>query len=508
MSRDEQQIAPAPASGAPDPLAEVESVGRWAFVRLPQEYEAETVAEFVRSQRAMGRSGSATRCKDGRIRLPHADSRLLLRALERCKPERLDEHGVPLPWVPLRPRTVELDGLAAHDLDDDVRFVTELPPEDPERSGSDAYAWVRAEALRLGAALGLPGFPLMITPVRSQRRGFCGGRIWMRPDGTPLRIALRPCPNSDHAEIMATLLHELTHALTPRDGHGPAFCLRLVQLAAEVHGTEFFAHAPTAPPCQPVDRWIATGIRAAVGNRQHPAPKDAEEGKLIKVISKIRKLHALADAQVGTPEGITACGLANDLVTLYGLGGYEIQIAAGLDEQMVDRWLQLPGGAVWPRHLAHEIGRFFGVFSLHNAGKRRMHLFGRHADIVGSVYLYEVCEAAIRRGWAAHLKQWKAEGERARGEASKERTDFCDAAVRAFRLKLRALASESDSVGGPALEAAQGFAAAEHRKRGSRWGSEGGRDQRSNAAGARLGGSLEVVRGVGGRAHQRLGPPK
>ena len=511
MNPDEHPIAPAQPAAAPsatEPLAEVDTIGRFAFVRLPADLEAETLVEFASMQQERGQFVTATREPDGRIRMPRSETRLLLRALERCKPERMDEHGCPLPWVPLKPLTVELDGPGAHDLDDDVVFVTELPPDDGEQPITDEYAWVQAESRRLSELLGFPAFPLVVAPVKSQRRGFCGGKIWMHHDGTPLRVVLRPCPNSDHAEIQATLLHELTHALTPRAGHGPAFCLRLVQLAGEIHGAEHFVHAPTAPPCASVDRWLATGIRAAIGNKPPPAPKDAQEGKLIKVISKIRKLHALADAQVGSQEAITACGLANDLVTVYKLGGYELQVAAGLDEQMVDRWMSLPRGAVWRRNLAHEIARFFGVFSLHNAGKRRMHLFGRHADLVATIYLYEVCEAAIARGCGAHLKEWRMQERRARGEAAKERTDFCDAAVRAFRKKLRAIASESDHVGGPALESAEGFAAAEHRKRGKHWGSEAWRDQRTNAAGARLGGSLEVVRGVGGGATRQIAGPK
>ncbi len=180
VNPDEHPLSPAHPANAPraaEPLAEVETIGRYAFVRLPGDLEDETLVEFASMQQKRGQFVTATREPDGRIRMPRADTRLLLRALERCKPERLDEHGCPLPWVPLEPLTMELEENSAHNLDDDVQLVGEIPPDDREQPSTDEYAWVHAESRRLGALLGLPEVPLVVTPVRSQRRGFCGGKI-------------------------------------------------------------------------------------------------------------------------------------------------------------------------------------------------------------------------------------------------------------------------------------------------------------------------------------------
>lgn len=493
------------AALAPEPLAEVEVSGRFSLVRLPPELEDEALVEFATAQSLYDQYVTATREPDGRIRLPRADTAMLLRALEEVKPERLDEHGVPLPWAPLTPVTVALGEAVRQDLEHDVHVVDELPADGPEPPPSDEHDWARAEFARLAALLGFPKLPLRVAPASIQQRGFCGGWIKMKADGTPLQVQITPCPNSDHAEVLATVLHELAHALTPRAGHGPTFCRRLVQLAGDVYGEGYFTSAPTAPPHGTIDRWVATGIRAALGKRPPPAPREADEGKLIAVVRKIRKLHVLADGQVGTTEGTTACALANDLITLYGLGGYHVQIAAGLDDQMTDRWLVLRRG-VWPRTLAHAIAGFFSVFSLHNVSRGRVHLFGRHADLVASLYLFEVCEAAIRRGCKAHVRAWRSQAPRGRGEAARERTDFCSAAVRAFRKKLQALGTEGEGAE-RALAAAEELALVEHHRRGFRWGGASFRDDRTNAAGAQLGGALEVVRGVGDGPERRIAGP-
>lgn len=343
---------------------------------------------------------------------------------------------------------------------------------------------------------------LHVEPIHAPRRGFCAGRVWMR-EGRPLRILLQPAPNSDRAEILATLAHEVAHPRANRGDHGLEFKRALLELAGETWGSTWFESADPGASYRDLDRWIATGLRARLADREPPRPRTGDEGQTAKIVARIRKLHALADHRPGTAEAITAAGRANDLVTVYGLGGYQVQIDAGIDEQMVDRWVALAPRKVWQRQLAHGLARYFGVFSLAMARKARMHIFGRHADVVATAWLLEVCIEKIERACEAHIQAWKRLRPRSSGEGRSERTAFCDNAVWAFRRKLEGLAS-LEPQGSEALAAAEDFAWIEHDKRGQRWGSGRGKRVRHHAAGQALGRSLEVVRGVHGKTVKRL----
>lgn len=399
------------------------------------------------------------------------------------------------PWCPPTPRTEPLT--VEGDEEHDAIEVSALPP-----GREEAPDWLREEATRLARLLGLdPRFELLVEPSPSPRRGFCRGRVWMR-GGQPLRIWLSPCPNGDRAELLATLVHELAHPLAGA-GHDARFRAELLGAAVRGWGSGNFRHAATGATPE-LDRWVASGIRAALKGGPAPEPKTCDSGDTARVVTRIRKLHALAAAQVGEPEAITATARANELITSYGLGGYQVEIEAGIDEQMVDRWVALAPRKVWQRQLAHGLARYFGVFSLAMAKKARMHLFGRHADVVAAAWLLEVCIEKIERGCEAHIKEWKRLRRRSSGEGRSERTAYCDNAVWAFRRKLEGLAELELDEAEEALLEAEDFARAEHEKRGQRWGSGRTRRVRHHAAGQALGRSLEVVRGVRGKTVKQL----
>jgi hypothetical protein len=402
---------------------------------------------------------------------------------------------LPGPWCPPTPR---LESLSVEgDEEHDAIEVERLAPG-PDR----APEGLREEANRLARLLGLQtDFELLVEPSPEPRRGFCRGRVWMR-GGQPLKIWLSPCPNGDEAEVLATLIHELAHPVSG-SGHDPAFRRALLRGAGLGWGSASFVSASAKAPTPELDRWIASGIRAALKGAEAPAPKTCDSGDTARVVTRIRKLHALAAAQVGQPEAIAATARANELITSYGLGGYQVEIEAGIDEQMVDRWVALAPRKVWQRQLAHGLARYFGVFSLAMARKARMHIFGRHADVVATAWLLEVCIEKIERACEAHIQAWKRLRPRSSGEGRSERTAFCDNAVWAFRRKLEGLAS-LEPQGSEALAAAEDFAWIEHDKRGQRWGSGRGKRVRHHAAGQALGRSLEVVRGVHGKTVKRL----
>lgn len=433
-----------------------------------------------------------------------ADAARLLRALEDVKPEELDADGRPLPWVPLHRKTEALGG--REDDEDDATFVAhpdELPaiaarPEarsdpkpDPTISG-----WLDA----LARTAGLTRPMLDVTRAQQSRLGFCAGRVFLDRDFAPLLIQLEPCPNSDAAEVLATLTHELAHPLARTRLHDLAFKRTLVELAERHFGARWFvgARAHLERPFRVVDYWVASGIRAALKGGEPPALKGGDDGQLAKVLGRIRKLRDLAHDQLGQPEGIAATAAANDLITTYGLESYSVHIDAGLHEQMVDRFVPLEDGAVWRRTLAHGVAAYCDVFSLAIPGKHRMHYFGRHGDVIAAEYLYSVSAARVVRECDLHLASWKLQHRPSAGESRRERTSFCDSAAIAFREKLVRLKSEDGPTRPETLDAAEDFADHEHDKRGSSWGSGGRRTYRVNTAGRELGQAMEVLHGLDG----------
>ncbi len=477
-------------------LAEVQIAHGGDRVRLPPAYAEAALKRFVEC-------GGRWRRADGDgfvVIVAHRETWVLLRALEQVKPERLGPDGCPLPWSPPRPRTESL--AAAEDDEDDV---VALPAGAPWPAGEAADvapdAALAALAGELCALAGVPTAALRIVPQTADRRGFCAGRVWV-PDepGRPARIVLRPCPNADAAEMAATLAHEVAHLVARGARHEEVFKRALLELAERRWGAPHFASADVRRPYPELDRWIATGIRAATEGRPPPVHRTGDGGDTARVVTRIRKLRLLAADQVGTPEAITATGVANDLVTTYGLGGYEVQIAGGIEDQMVDRFVAIAPRAVWQRQLAGAVAGFFGVFALQMARESRMHFFGRHADVVATAYLVEVCIGKIERARDAWLAEWKRRARPGAGDARREGVSFCDSAVLAFAKKLRDIRAREGEHGADetsrALRAAEDFARVEHEKRGQSWGTASAKHVRHHAAGAKVGEDLSVVRGV------------
>jgi hypothetical protein len=477
-----------------DEIAEVQIAHGGDRVRLPPAFAEAALKLFAawggRWRRADG---------DGFVVIvAHRETSLLLRALEKVKPERLGPDGCPLPWSPPRPLTESLAG-AQDDEEDVVPLPTGAPLPADAPAGVAADAALAALAGELCALAGVPVAELCVVPRTTDRRGFCAGRVWIPQErDRPARIVLRPCPNSDAAEIAATLAHEVAHLVARGARHEEAFKRALLDLAERRWGAAWFACADVRRPYADLDRWIATGIRAAREGRPVPVHRTGDGGDTARVVTRIRKLRALAADQVGTPEAVTATAVANDLVTTYGLGGYEVQIAGGIDEQMVDRFVALEPRAVWQRQLAGAVAGFFGVFALQMATESRMHFFGRHADVVATAYLVEVCIGKIERARDAWEAEWRRRVRPGAGEARREKVAFCDSAVAAFARKLRDIHEGDRGADETArtLRAAEEFARVEHEKRGLWWGNASARNVRYHAEGTRVGQELSVVRGA------------
>jgi hypothetical protein len=424
----------------------------------------------------------------------------------------VDAEGRPLPWVPPRYQTQSL-GIADDDGHDAVLLATGALPIEPEPtpefqgpssiSSDDIRDWFT----RLTALTPFKTVPLTIARGSIHKHGFVTGRVWFGADLVPRRVHVTTCPNSDWAEILGCLLHELAHPISCTHGHGEEFKRTLVELAERQWGTRWFAEARARlnESEQSLGYWVASGIRAALRSGDPPVARAGDDGQLARVVTKVRKLRELALDQMGLPEGITATGTANDLVTTYGLGDYRIRIDAGIDDQMVDRWVLLEDISVWRRDLAHAIATYCDVFSLHRTGQARMHFFGKYADVVSAEYLYSICAAQIDRECERHLDQWK----RTRdylwpGDTRRERTSFCDSAAEAFGEKLKRIAGEELGASrtgekrdkSAAHAAAEEFAREEHAKRGTAWTSGAGKHRVRNDAGRKVGGALQVVRGM------------
>lgn len=456
------------------------------------------------------------------VYLPAAHARWLLHALEDVKPEERDADGRPLAWVAEEYEREELRAAASNEDDavsvHDGAALDPIRPDDEDDDAPLSNPEIRRWFETLARAAGFSPPPLSLARGRENKLGFTTGRVWFRPDFTPLRVHLTLCPNADLAEVLASIVHELAHPLSRSSGHGEAFRRAMVRLGETFWGERWFveARARISEGLPTLDYWMATSIRAALRESAPPAARTGDDGQMARIVTKIRKLRELAADQLGRPEAITATATANDLVTTYGLGAYAVRIDARIQEQMVDRWLVIEDTFVWKRALAHEIASANDVFSLTVVKKSGLHLFGRYADVVQAEYLFSISAARIERECERHLAEWKRTRVRAvAGETIRERTSFCDSAVNEFAKKLRQIAiDETVAVGGRrntrvasrGLEAAEEFALSEHEKRGIGWGSGGRRVTRDNAAGAAVGRSMEVVRGMasGGGAQRQL----
>ncbi len=503
-----------------DPEISVPRVGmlgpdRWA-VTVPQE------AAWNMRNVLLDADGFATpTSRDGRamwwvfprscVHVHRAREGALRRALDLISPQRLDEAGAPLPWVPATAPTTPLGGERC--LDDDVELVAPGEPLAPlllladRPLDPDDEATIRNALRRVCATAGFGDVPLELVRVTTNRDGFVEGRVWMSPRGLE-KLRLVVGPNADAAEIWATIVHEVAHGLAPGVGHGRAFKQAEVGLARAMFGAGWFqvparklsdAHAA-------VDWWIAVGIRAALHQGAAPVEAVGDEEQLAKVVGRIQKLRRLARSQLGTPEGRAACSKANDLLVRWDLGAYNVRLSEGIHDQMCDRWVVVGRRSVWRRQLAFHVAEYCGVFCLSRKSKGWMHFFGRYVDVVTAEWFYEVWEAHIMRSADVHIAAFKkrTQSERKAASTRTERVNFCDSAVLALSLKLQNLQRSHDAVAeGPEAIAvrrdlAEAFAGEQFRLRGRRWGSGTGKRVTMNAAGLVAGRNAPMGRGVGG----------
>lgn len=442
------------------------------------------------------------------------------RSLERARPKLLDERGLPMAWVPAEPPTESLARGSA--LEDDVQHVgvgdyVAPPPlvDAPDTREVDARCddSVRAGWRAACALADVGDLPLAITRPTDVRDGFVAGRIWLAPQG-PVRAALDIGPNADGAEVWATVLHELAHATAREAQHSVRFQRELVRLGATAFGAAAVSAAREAVggSYAGVDAWMAVCVRAALRGAAPPVLEvrdETDQSQLARVVGRIQKLRRLARSQPGTPEAISACAKANDLLVRWDLGAYQVRLEAGIDDQMCDRWVDLGKREVWRRSLAFLVAEHCGVFALSRRSKGWMHYFGRYADVVTAEWFYEIWTAHIERAAKDHViafKEARAAG-RAKGNTRSVRIDFCDSAVVGLREKLQASAAgdaDPSQADAPVrLAEAEQFAQVEHSRRGSGWSSGTGKAVRLNEAGRKAGAQAPMGRGVGSRGGPR-----
>ncbi|MGC4121991.1 MAG: hypothetical protein QM765_46905 [Myxococcales bacterium] len=426
-------------------------------------------------------------------------------ALERVKPERFEADGRPASWVPPVPRSAAPALDPNRDGDATIGEAGSLPEAEPLEAEAPGTP-VPSSAIRdwfaaLCASLGLPEIPLVVRRGQEDARGQVRGSVVMTADFAPLRVCVTTCPNSDQAEVLATLVHELAHPLSRSTDHGSAFRSTLVDLAARLWGEPHLAgaraHVDGAYPL--LDRWVTCGIRAALAGREPPASKVCDDGHAARVVGKVAKLWALAADQLGKPEGVGAAAMANDLVTVYGLDQSQVFTTPSFDDGLVDRYVLLQPRKPWQRTLAHEVAYFSNVYSLSMDSEARMHFFGRYSDVVAAEYLCGVSIGRIERECAAYLERCRAS--LAKGELRRAGLAFCESAAHEFGRKLHRILEEEARAAGRAVQSAAlneatDFAEHQLELRGFRVGKARAREVRYSAVGAELGKRMEVVRGL------------
>lgn len=460
------------------------------------------------------------------ILLGKGHGRNLLRSLERVKEDNFrDGAGAPFPWVlpssnqPVLASTNhdEDEGYAAPCLEPEDELASFVPPEGTELIQEQGHPISREKIVReferIRVHLGMPSFELSLYRGSVNKNGFVTGRVFAR-NGTPIRMILTTCPNADLAEISATLVHEFAHVASGMGGHDRAFKVAMLDLASALYGDAFFAAARDflGESFRVLDMWLATGIRAALRNAEPPSSKEFDESLTAGVVSRIQKMRALATNQPGTPEGITATGIANTQSTLFGLGSYHVNLDASVDENMVDRWLNIGRKVRWKRELAFDVASFCNVFALARPDRGWMHFFGKYRDIIAAEYLYNVCLEHIERQCNKHIQEWKAEqGRVTGGQVRSRKISFCASAVEGISDKMsqirnreRAMAhSDPTTTDARAfkltsedLQQAETFATDEHKKRGLGWGSDTSHSYHHNESGYEAGQSVELRSGV------------
>ena len=351
--------------------------------------------------------------------------------------------GVPEPWAPVAAPAVSLGRIG--DETDEVVGAEDSwgafdQPETDVLEGDMEAAAREVAALLLsvsGCTVGRSDW-LTIRRGRISKRGFVTGRVHY--SGRRIhRMAITLGPNSDLAEVFATLAHEVAHAASPARGHGRGFKETFLGLARAVWGDEFFDGADVGEPYHEMDGWVSAGIRAARSRGEPPYRREGETEQRGARIRGVLKLRRLAENQVGTEEGRLATAMANTIVTVWGLGSVKADLPDDVSDSLCDRFQYIGKRCPWRRKLAWAVGAFFDVYILCQARAGTMHWFGKQSAIEAGFYLYGVAEAHIERELVKHLQVWDAEGRLNGLHGRGESANFRATAVWALGDKLRKL---------------------------------------------------------------------
>jgi len=403
---------------------------------------------------------------------------------------------------------------------DDIDWGNEKPEDDPD--AVPAEGWILEEFHRIREHLGLGDFEFQMLHDPDHLNGFVEGHVWSMGE-TPSRIMLKTSPNADRAEIAATLIHEFAHIYAC--GHDIAFINKVVDLAEAMYGAEFFEEArrSSGKGYQTVDLWIAVGIRAKFNSLSRiPRLKPLGEGKLARIVSRIQKMQRLAYSQPGTSEAIQAVGLANTMLAVYDLAGYQVTMPdARIHSQMADIWVKVKRAREYWRYLAASAcANLCGCFPLYVKSEGVLHLFGRYGDLITAKYLIETSIANLERQAKAYTSALNGGKALPRGVRLKERNGFLDTAARALveRVDAERKAAQKEASEGAHLSLAskasalvvddwanaQEYARQEHWRRGDRWRVGSARTTRYSEAGYSAGKNLGLRRGVEGHEQRQL----
>lgn len=449
--------------------------------------------------------------------------------LERYKETMFrDERDLPLAWSAVQSPTISLEQSTSVESEEtETCCVNESLPnqEDVVLEESETVCEfcipredIVAEFERIRKHVGLSSFPFELYHQAKHCNGYVSGKVKINRENSPVSMMLVVCPNADFAEIAATLVHEFAHIFSEVNNHNHSFKKRMVELASALYGDHYFVEPRKRldESYRILDMWIATGIRAKLRGQEPPVAKDFDEQLTASVVSRIQKMRALAASQPGTPEAITATGIANTQITLYQLGSYQIRLDVNLDESMVDRWISVGKNVRWKRELGFDVADFCNVFALARPDQGWMHFFGKHRDIVATEYLYHVCLEHIERKCEQYIKEWKTTiwWKPSSGEVRSEKTSFCASAVRGISDKMKEireierleaqLSPDSSEARGYRLTSedlrkAEAFSAQEHVKRGMGWSHESSYSHTHNSSGYEAGQDVSLHAGVESR---------
>lgn len=410
--------------------------------------------------------------------------------------------NTPEPWVLPYKETP----LAVMDTHDDV---IQGRPEDATPS-SDVAPWIFDEFERMRIYLNLPKFPLQVKTRKSKRyNGFVSGAVYYEED-VPTLMILRLCPNSDKAEVLATMVHEFAHTIDFEADHDQVFKDNLIELAKGLWGDAYFerAHEASQGSYTTVDLWVSVGIRHALSGAPEPsrATLDGDDDiAMARVVSKIQKLQRLARNQPGTPEAILACATANTMIARYDLGSYQMILPdQDVSDEMADLWVSVGKRQRWSRYLAVAVADYCQVFALSHKSLGLMHFFGRWADVQRASFLTGSLISRLKKQADQHIEELRERRKFQRGDARAFRQAFLMTATMTLTQRLTTEAEleqrspEAHAMAVSDMTRAKAFASALFEDRKLQWGESKGNPIRytRSAAGARAGQDITINEGL------------